>query len=134
MNAPLFPFTLPHSRQAGVTINGKPVTVEWSARAQRALQARATPLIVELELYFSCLVKKFVHFREHSGSHALTPVNERLSLYFRPVMSTACSFETANRLGRQPETDITTESVRKIAPKQVWLDYRRGNWVGEFWL
>ena len=108
--------------------------VEWTARAQRALESRPAPLMVELELYFSCLVKKFVHFREHPGSHTVAPVNDRLSLYFRPVMSTACSIETAERLGRQPETEITTASVRKIAPKRVWLDYQRGNWVGEFWL
>ena len=126
--------TLSRRRRANVIINGKPVAVEWTARAQRALESRPAPLMVELELYFSCLVKKFVHFREHPGSHTVAPVNDRLSLYFRPVMSTACSIETVERLGRQPETEITTASVRKIAPKRVWLDYQRGNWVGEFWL
>lgn len=115
-------------------INDKPVEVEWTMRAQRALESRAAPLVVELELYFSCLIKKFVHFRAGAGSHTATRINDRLSLYFRPVMSTACSIDTAERLGRQPETEITTAAVRKIAPKRVWLDYRRGNWVGEFWL
>lgn len=126
--------TLSRRRRGNVIINGKPVAVEWTARAQRALESRPAPLMVELELYFSCLVKKFVHFREHPGSHTVAPVNDRLSLYFRPVMSTACSIETAERLGRQPETEITTASVRKIAPKRVWLDYRHGSWVGKFWL
>ncbi len=126
--------TLSRRRRANVRINGKPVAVEWTARAQRALESRPAPLMVELELYFSCLVKKFVHFREHPGSHGVAPVNDRLSLYFRPVMSTACSIETAERLGRQPETEITTASIRKIAPKRVWLDYRHGSWVGKFWL
>jgi hypothetical protein len=126
------PMTADYVTQA--RINGKPVEVEWTARAQRALETRAAPLVVELELYFSCLVKKFVHFRADPGAHIPVAVNDRLSLYFRPVMSTACSPETAERLGRQPETEITTAAARKIAPRRVWLDYRRGNWIGKFWL
>lgn len=51
---------------ATVTINGKPVRGEWTAAAARALASREAPLCVELELYFSCLVKKFVHFRDDS--------------------------------------------------------------------
>jgi len=128
------PLSINHSRQAHVLINGKPLLVEWSRRADHALQSRNTPLIVELELYFSCLIKKFVHFRSEAAARTLTPVNDRLTVYFRPVMSTACSPETAKQLGRQPETEITTEAVHRIAPKRLWIDNRHGEWVGEFWL
>ncbi|MCK9199885.1 MAG: hypothetical protein M0P59_06265 [Gallionella sp.] len=47
-----------------VQINGRQVSVEWTKSAARELAQRAQPLVVELELYFSCLVKKFVHFHE----------------------------------------------------------------------
>lgn len=115
-------------------INGKDVTVEWTARAERAMQARSQPLLVELELYFSCLVKKFVHVRESAGAHPLSWVSEKLAVYFRPVTSTACSFETAARLGRQPEVEVDSPATRRIAPRRVRLDYRRGRWSGEYWL
>ncbi len=48
--------------RATVSINNHEVLVEWTPAAGRELARRSTPLIVELELYFSCLVKKFVHF------------------------------------------------------------------------
>ena len=41
-----------------IRINGRPVSVEWTNSAARELSQRAQPLVVELELYFSCLVKK----------------------------------------------------------------------------
>ena len=84
------------TRHAGeAVINGKPVRIEWTAGAEAALRARTRPLIVELELYFSCLVKKFVHVREDAGEHALAWVDERLAFYFRPVTSTSCAPQTA---------------------------------------
>jgi hypothetical protein len=117
-----------------VFINGKPVTVEWTPRAARALEARAAPLIVELELYFSCLVKKFVHFRDDARGHATTPVTDKLAVYFRPVVSSACSWDEAQRRGRQPEIEIHTDNVKRIAPKRVRIDYKRDAWSGEYWL
>jgi len=115
-------------------INGRPVRVEWTARAEAALGARTHPLIVELELYFSCLVKKFVHVRKDASGHALAWVDERLALYLRPVTSTSCTPQTAARLGRQPEVEIDTPATRRIAPKRVQLDFSDGAWRGSFWL
>lgn len=121
-------------RSGDTVINGKTVHVEWTARAEDALRLRERPLIVELELYFSCLVKKFVHLRETAGGHALAWVDERLALYFRPVTSTSCAPQTAERLGRQPEVEIDTPATRRMAPKRVLLDFRDGAWHGSFWL
>lgn len=115
-----------------ISINGKPVIVEWTAAAARELERRTAPLIVELELYFSCLVKKFVHFREDSRGKSTVSANAKLHLYFRPVTSTACSFDVAERLGRQPEIDIDSKAVRRIAPKRVHIDHAKGAWQGSF--
>jgi hypothetical protein len=116
------------------TINGKTVQVHWSPAAARALAARSEPLFVELELYFSCLVKKFVHFRAPTTPRPVSWVNDRLAIFFRPVTSTSCSWETAAELGRQPETDIDTAAVRRIAPKRVEIDYRNGTWFADYFL
>lgn len=117
-----------------VTINGKSVEVGWTRSAHQALATRTRPLVVELELYFSCLVKKFVHFHDDVSGRATVPVNDKLSLYFRSVTSTACTMEVAERLGRQPEIEIDTAAARRLAPKRVVLDYRDRQWHGEFWL
>lgn len=118
--------------RATVCINNHEVLVEWTPAAGRELARRSTPLIVELELYFSCLVKKFVHFREDSRGRETVSAGEKIRLYFRPVTSTACSFEVAERLGRQPEMDIDTPATRRIAPKRVSLDHVGGAWRGSF--
>jgi hypothetical protein len=117
-----------------VEINGRQVLVEWSKAAARELARRTQPLVVEMELYFSCLVKKFVHFHDVKPQRDTVAVSEKLAVFFRPVTSTACSFEVADRLGRQPEIELDTPNVRKIAPKRVVIDFVRGAWQGNFWI
>lgn len=119
--------------QAMVSINGRDVLVEWTRAAAAELARRPRPLIVEVELYFSCLVKKFVHFHEQVGDREVAVVNNSLSVFFRPVMSTACSIEAAELLGRQPEADIPGDAVKKIAPRRVRIDRRKNAWTGEAW-
>ena len=119
--------------QAMVSINGRDVLVEWTRAAAAELARRPRPLIVEVELYFSCLVKKFVLFHEQVGDREVAVVNNRLSVFFRPVMSPACSIEAAELLGRQPEADIPGDAVKKIAPRRVRIDRRKNAWTGEAW-
>ncbi len=121
-------------RSNTVQINGRQVAVEWSKAAARELAQRTQPLVVELELYFSCLVKKFVHFHETAPQRETVAVGDKLAVFFRPVTSTACSFEVADRLGRQPEIELETPNVRKIAPKRVAIDFVNGVWQGQFWI
>ncbi len=115
-----------------VSLNGRTVAVEISTAARAALAQRSAPLYVELELYFSCLVKKFVHFRDDARGRATVAVDDKLLLYFRPVTSTACTFEVAERLGRQPEMDIDCEALHHVAPKRVRIDFTDGKWKGSY--
>lgn len=118
--------------KVAIILNGKPVAVEWTAAAARALAGREAPLYVELELYFSCLVKKFVHFRDDCRGYATVAANDKLHLYFRPVTSTACTWEVAERLGRQPERPIDSVALRHVAPRHVRIDHVAGKWVGSY--
>ena len=117
---------------AVVSINGKPVTVEWTRSAARALGRRSRPLVLELELYFSCLVKKFVHFHDDAPDRAAVAVTDKLHLVFRAVTSTACAMDVAERLGRQPETELDTAAAGKFAPRHVRLDHAGGEWRASF--
>jgi hypothetical protein len=119
---------------AQVPINGKAVTFQWSRAAADRLERRSQPLVVELELYFSCLVKKFVHFHDVAPSLKKIAVSDKLQVCFRTVTSTACSMDVAQRLGRQPEVELDTPVARRLAPKRVWLDHRRGAWTASFWM
>lgn len=120
------------SYQSSILINDRSVAVEWTPSAEAELVRRADPLFVELELYFSCLVKKFVHFRDDSRGKPTVAARDKLHFYFRPVTSTACTFEVAERLGRQPEMEIESEALRHVAPKRVFIDHVDGAWRGSF--
>ena len=61
-------------------------------------------------------------------------VSDKLAVFFRPVTSTVCSFEVADRLGRQPEIELDTAQSKKIAPKRVEIDFVRGAWQGNYWI
>ena len=117
-----------------VTINGRPVTVEWSRTAARALAERDRPLVLTLELLFSCLVKKSVHVADTLPEGELIAVTDDLLLCFRAVTATACTMEYAEHLGRQPVTEINTPIARRLAPRRVWLNRIRGEWRAEYWL
>lgn len=115
-----------------VTLNGRAVRVALSSAARQAFAQRTEPLYVKLELYFSCLVKKFVHFRDDSRGKPTVPVDDKLLLYFRPVTSTACTWDVAERLGRQPEMDIDSAALHHVAPKRVFIDHVDGQWRGSY--
>jgi hypothetical protein len=115
-----------------IVINGKNVLVEWTSAAARELDKRQSPLFVEMELYFSCLVKKFVHFRDDSRGKPAVAASDKLSIYFRPVTSTACTFAVAEKLGRQPEKEIDSVALQHLAPKRVKIDHVGGTWRGSY--
>lgn len=115
-----------------LSLNGKNVSVHLTAAAVRELDLRTSPLVVELELYFSCLVKKAVRFPEQPCGGGAMATADKLHVYFRPVVSTACTIDEAQRLGRQPETEIDSPALRRIAPRQVFLDHAAGQWRGSY--
>lgn len=79
-------------------LEGKNLRILLSATAQRALSKRSTPLIAEMELYFSCLIRLRVCFYEDDIKSTATPVSERLSIRFRPVTSTSCDLHQAEHV------------------------------------
>lgn len=124
--------------QATVKINGRAVTMEWSRAAARGLDALRQPLLLELELLFSCLVKKSVHVRDAADAPSIggsvVAVTDRLQLCFRPVTAVACTMDEAERHGRQPVTPVDTPVARQLAPRRVWLDRAHGRWRADYWL
>ncbi len=118
-----------HEKQ--VALNGRTVRVRWTERADTALHGSQTPLVVELQLYFSCVVKKRVLF--HPGPAGFDPVavDDRFGLVFQPVASAACDpekFAASYPRGKQ----LSGDRARRMLPRRVELDYRRGNWEGQF--
>ena len=116
--------------QTSVDILGKKVLVEWSASADKKLQELAEPLLVEMELYFSCLIRKAVRFGRDAQAGEFVPASSRLQVGFRPVMTKACNVKDFEV--EPPVEDFPIVKPAAFVPKRLIIDYRNGNWAGDF--
>ena len=115
--------------QRGISIDGRALELRWTGRAQRALERRNESLIVELQLMFSCVVKKRVLFHDRADFERM-PAVAGMELAFHPVASAACDpveFASHYPVGRVLETSA---AKRMAPPRWVEIDYRRGHWEG----
>lgn len=110
-----------------VNLHNKNVDVRLSAAAERALQQREQTLGVEMELLFSCLLRKRVHFGEAAPD--ATRVG-RLAVRFKPIMTRKCT--VAEGGASPPSEHFPLENPRPYVPNWLSIDYRRGEWVGNF--
>ena len=113
-----------------VRINQRDVEVNWTERAESALQASQQPLIVELQLYFSCVVQKRVSFHQHVEFDTVV-VNNRLEIAFRPIASAVCD-PREFALNHPAGKDLSQGVAARMIPRNVEIDYRQGNWEGQF--
>ena len=117
--------------QRSVFINQRELRVRWTARAQRELQRLESGLVVELQLYFSCVVKKRVLFHPDPCGFDPVPVNGRLGLAFRPIASAVCDPEEFAASYPQG-MNLSGARAQRMVPRTVELDFRQGNWEGQF--
>jgi hypothetical protein len=114
-----------------VTVKGKTLRVALSNAAQQALEQRADALLLEMELYFSCLIRKRVHVRESIDGVDTIPVSDKLLISFRPVVTETCAMRDVPR-DNPPVRDMPIVRPERYFPHWLTLDYRRGKWLAEF--
>ena len=113
-----------------VEIFNKTVRVEWSDAAESAMASRMEPLRVEMGLYFSCLIRKKVRFGDQAHSREFLPVNSHLAVAFRPVMTKSCKIDGEN--AEAPLSDFEIKKPAAFVPHWLKIDFRHGNWEGDF--
>ncbi len=114
-----------------IQMMGKPIELELSRAAKKQLALRQQCLCVEMELYFSCLLRKQVNIRETLNSDFSVTVSDKLKLGFRPVMTKACSVASCE--GEPPPlSDFPITRPECYIPHWLKLDYRKGRWCGDF--
>ena len=120
----------PYSLSTTIELNNKPLKISWTKRAERALSLRDGPLFVEMQLFFSCVVKKRVLFH-NSCEHDSVSVTDSLSVLFRPVEAASCDpVEFAKNFPERRELD--SSSAIKMRARSLSVDFVGGEWVGEF--
>jgi hypothetical protein len=114
-----------------IQLYGKPVRVELTAAAERALTKRTEPLFAEVQLIFGCMVAKRVWFHDDANKNAV-PVNSKLSMWFRPARyEKACSFDEIDNGAVASDFPMAVDR-KGFVPDVVHIDYRAGKWVGDF--
>jgi len=114
-----------------VRINHREVEISWSGRADRELRRCKQALIVELQLYFSCVIKKRVLFHRHAVALDCIRVNDKIEIAFQPIASAVCDpreFAASYPQGK----NLSAGKAARMVPRTVEIDYRRGNWEGQF--
>jgi len=115
--------------EAEVVIQNKKVAVTLSPSAENALAVRDNVLVAEMELYFSCLIRKQVRFKENQENNRVN-VSGNLAVCFRPVMTKACGI---NYDGDEPPlTDFPIQKKAAFTPRWLKIDYKKNEWIGEF--
>ena len=113
-----------------IQMGNYPLEICWSRAAHQALKRRQLPLIIEMQLYFSCNIKKLVYFHQQFD-HPTVPVSDQVSVYFRAVRATSCD---PIEFARNYPTDMTFESeaAQRMHARSLDIDYRDGKWQGSF--
>lgn len=116
---------------ATIQLHDKPVRVELSAAAERALATRTNPLYAEVQLIFGCMIAKRVWFRDEPVENAV-PVNSKLNVWFRPARyAKACSFDDIDNGAEASDYPVVGDRGRFV-PDLLSIDYRGGKWSGDF--
>jgi hypothetical protein len=113
-----------------IELDGKSIEISLTEQARNALSARTRPLNVEMELYFSCLIRKKVRFHDSYNHQQGVSVNDRLYIHFRPVMTQACGKDYEG--AEPPLTDFPISNQRAYIPHWLKIDFHNGQWLGEF--
>jgi hypothetical protein len=108
-----------------------PLKLRISRRAEARLRQRSEPLLFEMEIYFSCLIRKRVYVRVSAEGIETIPVNDRLKIRFRPVVTRTCAISECER-DNPPVVDMPIVDPGRYFPRWLTLDYRAGQWRAEF--
>ena len=113
-----------------ITIDNRAVNIHLSKRAEKALAKRDSALFVEMELYFSCLIRKQVLFHDVKRQENSIVVDDKLSVSFHPVVTASCQIKDAEE--EPAKSDFEMKKRDCFVPKWLKLDYKKGAWLGEF--
>jgi len=113
-----------------VVYEGKTIRLSLSPKAKKKLVELKQPLCAEMELYFSCLIRKKLRFNHHCSADNSVRVTDKLHLSFHAIMTKACKNDFAG--DEPPTTDFPIANIRPYIPRWLKIDYRSGHWRGEF--
>ena len=113
-----------------IDIAGHALEVELTRAAEKALDKQQKSIFAEMELYFSCLIRKKVRFYDSLQDENVVYLHDKLGISFRPVMTKVCGKDYEG--DEPPLTDFPIHKAENFIPRWLKIDFSHGEWQGEF--
>ncbi len=123
----------------------KSMTVKLSPQAIKQSAKLESILLIEIQIYFSCLLGKRLAFYTHKKLNGAWQVEKEafiamvddaqkvtgnIYLRFNTVMTKACP--VSDYAGPPPVTDFTIKNQKPYVPSWLNIDFKHGEWSGEY--
>jgi hypothetical protein len=123
----------------------KTMEVKLSKQGNMQSQKLAFPLLIEIQIYFSCLLgKRLAFYTEQAldGAWQVEPelfssmlddaqqLTDNIYIRFNTVMTKACP--VSDYVGPPPVTDFKINNQKPYVPSWLNIDYKNGLWSGEY--
>ena len=112
-------------------LNNSAISIYVSERAMTYLDERGKPVYVGMELYFTHFMMKNVVFSDQKPDNEVTKITDEIYLYFTPLQTKRCSIKEL----KGDKTDLIEIPVKRegaLVPKYIKIDYKNGEWLGDF--
>jgi hypothetical protein len=131
--------------QKQLTFHGKSLTAKLSPQAVQQSHRLDCILLIEIQIYFSCLLGKRLAFYTDTALNGAWQVDkvqfasmlgeaqqltDNIYVRFNTVMTKACP--VSDYAGPPPVTDFTIKNQKPYVPDWLNIDYRNDQWFGEY--
>jgi len=128
-----------------LTFHDKAVEIQLSKSAGDAGKKLGSVLLIEMQIYFSCLLGKRLAFYSETplkGAWQLSAdefavvlkdaqqLSENLYVRFNTVMTKDCP--VGDYIGPPPVTDFTINNQKPYVPNWLNIDFKDGQWTGQY--
>jgi hypothetical protein len=128
-----------------LTFHDKTIDIALSDAAIDQSKKLGSQLLVEIQIYFSCMLGKRLAFYADQPMDGTWQVEQEqfdglldsaqsladnIYLRFNPVMTKSCS--VSDYIGPPPVTDFEIRNKTPYVPCWLKIDYRNGLWSGEY--
>ena len=117
----------PYKHSTNCDLKTRHLLIRFTDRAKQELEKRKEQLVIEMQIYFSCLVQKRVLFHD-SYEHEKVTINNKLAVALLVVQSDVCS--PVDFAAKHPEKqELKNQKASKMTAKELIFDYKENGWI-----
>jgi len=115
-----------------IAIKGKNIAINYSKSAKQQFSRLSSPVYLEMELLFSCMVTKRIVQVSEKHCSLQVQLNNSVFLSFRPIRTNVCAPNDVDIYEHDAVEIIDIEEPERFIPDWLYIDYSNNIWGGEF--